>query len=68
MGFHRRHIPDLERLKEIRTSCNRDEEFLDKIVGKSDAIIGSNESIRYLDEIYEKVKKRGEENDDGGRG
>jgi hypothetical protein len=68
MGFHRRHIPDLERLKEIRTSCNSDEEFLDKIVGKSDAIIGSNESIRYLDEIYENVKKRGEENDDGGRG
>ncbi len=68
MGFHRRHIPDLERLKEIRTSCNSDEEFLDKIVGKSDAIIGSNESIRYLDEIYENVKKRGEKNDDGGRG
>jgi len=68
MGFHRRHIPDLERLKEIRTSCNSDEEFLDKIVGKSDAIIGSGESIRYLDEIYENVKKRGEENDDGGRG
>jgi hypothetical protein len=68
MGFHRRHIPDLERLKEIRTSCNSDEEFLDKIAGKSDAIIGSNESIRYLDEIYENVKKRGEENDDGGRG
>jgi hypothetical protein len=68
MGFHKRHIPDLERLKEIRTSCNSDEEFLDKIVGKSDAIIGSNESIRYLDEIYENVKKRGEENDDGRRG
>jgi hypothetical protein len=68
MGFHKRHIPGLDRLKEIRTSCNSDEEFLDKIVGKSDAIIGSNESIRYLDEIYENVKKRGEENDDGGRG
>jgi hypothetical protein len=65
MGFHRRHIPDLERLKEIRTSCNSDEEFLEKILGKADAIIGSVESVRYIDEIYEKDKKRGEENDDG---
>ena len=67
MGFHRRHIPDLERLKEIRTSCNSDEEFLEKILGKADAIIGSGESVRYMDEVYENHKKTGEQNDDGGR-
>jgi|694.fasta_scaffold05256_21 hypothetical protein len=67
MGFHRRHIPDLERLKEIRTSCNSDEEFLEKILGKADAIIGSVESVRYMDEVYENHKKTGEQNDDGGR-
>jgi hypothetical protein len=67
MGFHKRHIPDIERLKEIRTSCNSDEEFLEKILGKADAIIGSVESVRYLDEVYENHKKTGEQNDDGGR-
>jgi hypothetical protein len=67
MGFHKRHIPDLERLKEIRTSCNSDEEFLEKILGKADAIIGSVESVRYMDEVYENHRKTGEQNDDGGR-
>ena len=67
MGFHKRHIPDIERLKELRTSCNSDEEFLEKILGKADAIIGSVESVRYLDEVYENHKKTGEQNDDGGR-
>lgn len=64
MGFHRRHIPDIEKLKEIRTSCSNDEEFLDKICGKADAFIGSSESIRYLDEVYEQLKKQKEERND----
>ena len=64
MGFHKRHIPNIERLKEIRTSCNNDEEFLDKIWGKADAFIGSRESISYLDEVYEELKKQKEERND----
>ncbi len=64
MGFHKRHIPSIEKLKEIRTSCSNDEEFLDKIWGKADAFIGSSESIRYLDEVYEELKKQKEKGND----
>ncbi len=64
MGFHKRHIPPIDKLKEIRTSCNDDEEFLDKIWGKADAFVGSSESIRYLDEVYEELKKQKEKGDD----
>jgi len=60
MGFHKRHIPELEKLKEIRTSCNDDKEFLDRIVGRADAFVGSKESMQYLDQVYEEIKKREE--------
>lgn len=60
MGFHKRHIPELEKLKEIRTSCSDDKEFLDRIVGRADAFIGSKESMQYLDQVYEEIKKREE--------
>ena len=58
MGFHKRHIPELDKLKEIRTSYSDDKEFLDKILGRADAFIGSKESMQYLDQIYEDLKKK----------
>jgi hypothetical protein len=60
MGFHKRHIPELAKLKEIRNSCNDDKEFLDRVVGRADAFIGSRESMQYLDQVYEEIKKREE--------
>lgn len=56
MGFHKRSIPDLQILKDIYSKCETDEEFFQKVVGKSDAVSGSPESILFLDEIYEKMK------------
>jgi hypothetical protein len=64
MGFNKKYIPDLQRLKEIRISCKSDEEFLEKVLGKADAIIGSIEAVRYLDKIYEDHKKKGKGNND----
>lgn len=56
MGFHRRSVPDLQILKDIYSECESDEEFFEKVVGKCDAISGPPESIRFMDEIYEKMK------------
>jgi hypothetical protein len=42
---------------ERRKNYSSDEEFLSAVVGKSDALIGSSESIDYLDQIYDNIKK-----------
>jgi hypothetical protein len=55
MGFHRRVIPDLEKLIEIHKECKSDSDFIRRVVGKSEAITGSDEAIRYLDQVYEKI-------------
>ena len=58
MGFNKRYVPELESLKERRKEYSSDREFLNAIVGKSDALIGPVESIKYLDSIYEKIKEK----------
>ena len=60
MGFNKRYIQKIELLKERRKDYNSDEEFLDAVVGKSDALIGPKESMDYLDSLYEKIKSNGE--------
>ncbi len=60
MGFNKRYIQEIEVLKERRKQYNADEEFLNAVVGKSDALIGSKESMDYLDSLYEKIKSHGE--------
>jgi hypothetical protein len=57
MGFNKRELPDLKDLKMIRLRFNNDIDFIKYVVGKSDALTGPSESHRYLEEIYEKVKK-----------
>jgi hypothetical protein len=57
MGFNKRFVPELDVLLERRKKYNSDEEFLTAVVGKSDALMGSCESIDYLDQIYENIKK-----------
>ena len=61
MGFNKRYIPELEVLMKRRKEYNSDEDFLNSVVGKSDALIGSAESMEYLDSIYEKIKADGNE-------
>jgi hypothetical protein len=57
MGFNKRFVPELDVLIERRKNYSSDEEFLSAVVGKSDALIGSSESIDYLDQIYDNIKK-----------
>jgi hypothetical protein len=59
MSFNKKYLPDLPDLIKIRESYSSDEEFLDSYLRKVDAIMGSQESFRYLEEI----KKRVEENE-----
>jgi hypothetical protein len=61
MSFNKKYLPDLPVLIKIRESYSSDEEFLDSYLRKVDAIMGSQESFRYLEEI----KKRVEENEQG---
>ena len=62
MGFSKRYLPELDRLKEIRKEINDDREFLKYVVGKSDCLMGSTESlqmIRYIEEEIENERKNG---------
>jgi len=62
MGFSKRYLPELDRLMEIRKEINDDREFLKYVVGKSDCLMGSTESlqmIRYIEEEIENERKNG---------
>jgi hypothetical protein len=62
MGFSKRYLPELDRLMEIRNEINDDREFLKYVVGKSDCLMGSTESlqmIRYIEEEIENERKNG---------
>ena len=56
MSFNKKYLPDLPDLIKIRASYSSDEEFLDSYLRKVDAIMGSQESFRYLEEIKKRVK------------
>jgi hypothetical protein len=56
MGFNKRYLPEVEKLKEKRKQFNSDEDFLLSVVGKSDSLMGSEESFRYLDYIKKNIE------------
>ena len=56
MSFNKKYLPELPNLIKIRESYSSDEEFLDVFLRKVDAVMGSEESFRYLDEIKKRVK------------
>ena len=58
MSFHRRLLPEIDKMKEIHQSCQNDEEFVQKIRGNSDALQGSSESFEYLRSVEEALKKK----------
>lgn len=62
MGFSKRYLPDIDKLAEMRKEFNDDREFLKFVVGKSDCLMGSTESlqmIRYIEEEIENGRKNG---------
>ena len=62
MGFSKRYLPDFDKLVEMRKEINDDREFLKFIVGKSDCLMGSTESlqmIRCIEEEIENERKNG---------
>ena len=56
MSFNKKYLPELPDLIKIRESYSTDEEFLDVFLRKVDAVMGSEESFRYLEEIKKRVK------------
>jgi hypothetical protein len=51
MGFHKRHLPELEEMKRIHGECKDDLEFVKRVQGKSDAVCGSHDSVEYFHNI-----------------
>jgi hypothetical protein len=56
MGFNKRHLPELERIKEIREKMNSDKEFLNIYLYNPDVVLGSVESMNYVKEVEDLVK------------
>jgi hypothetical protein len=63
MSFHRRLLPEIEKMKEIHLGCETDEEFVQKIRGNSDSHQGSLESFEYLRAVEETIKQKTKTND-----
>jgi hypothetical protein len=57
MGFNKRFLPEIDVLKKRREEYDNDRDFFNAIVGKADCFIGSEESLRYLDEIEERLSE-----------
>ena len=63
MGFNKRYLPELERLKEIREKMNCDKEFLNTYLYRPDVVMGSADSMEYVKEVenLEKIKNDSEQ-------
>lgn len=58
MGFNKRYIPDLPELENLRSKFSCDEDFLKKIIGKSEALIGPSDSMRYIETMEDSIKQK----------
>jgi hypothetical protein len=58
MGLNKRYLPELDVLLEGRKRYETDDEFLNAVVGKADVIMGSCESVDYIDALYEEIQKK----------
>ncbi len=54
MGFNKRRLPELDDLKEIRKNMNSDVEFLRIYLYNPDALFGSFDSIKYMEDLDKK--------------
>lgn len=57
MSFNKKYLPEVEILKKIRSQFNSDKEFLESYFRKVDAVFGSDESFKYIDELKKKVNE-----------
>jgi hypothetical protein len=57
MGFNKRIIPEVSKLKELLTEMG-ESYFLKIYLFSPDARIGSRESLDFIDEVYENQKLR----------
>lgn len=58
MGFNKRYLPELNKIKEIRKKMNSDEEFLNVYLYRPDAVIGSTDSMDYVKEVESLLKEK----------
>ena len=58
MGFNKIYLPDLPELEILRSKFSCDEDFLRKIIGKSEALIGPSDSMRYIETMEESIKQK----------
>ena len=58
MGFNKRYLPELDKLKVIREKMNSDEEFLNMYLYRPDTVIGSTDSMDYVKEVECLVKEK----------
>jgi hypothetical protein len=56
MGFNKKYLPPITEMKKARDSYESDSKFLKDFIGKYDCLIGSKESLDYLNELEEKEK------------
>jgi hypothetical protein len=57
MGFNKRYIPEVSRLKELLVEMG-ESYFLKIYLFNPDARIGSKESFDFIDDVYENQKLR----------
>jgi len=58
MGFNKRYLPELDKLREIREKMNSDEEFLNMYLYRPDTVIGSTDSMDYVKGLESLVKEK----------
>jgi hypothetical protein len=58
MGFNKRYLPELDKLREIREKMNSDEEFLNMYLYRPDTVIGSADSMDYVKGVESLVKEK----------
>ena len=56
MSFNKRMVPDFDVLVKIREETGNDLEFIKRVVGNSDCLIGDSRSISLIMEIEESLR------------
>jgi hypothetical protein len=56
MGFNKRILPRKKDLIELRKTFADPAEFILSVVGKSDALIGSDKSFKYIKKVRKEIK------------
>jgi hypothetical protein len=56
MGFNKRILPRKKDLIELRKTFIDPAEFILSVVGKSDALIGSDKSFKYIKKVRKEIK------------